>query len=78
MERTFGPFTLRIDLNLCVGFGDCVAEAAEVLELTDDGLVRFCDAAPPEAPREVLAAACRSCPVDALAMYDSTGAQVAP
>ncbi|HEX6133316.1 MAG TPA: ferredoxin [Longimicrobiales bacterium] len=78
MERTFGPFTLRIDLTLCVGFGDCVTEAAEILELTDDGLVRFCDAAPAAAPQEVLAAACRACPVDALSLHDSAGAQVVP
>lgn len=78
MERTFGPFTLRIDLTLCVGFGDCVDEAAEVFELTDDGVVRFCGNAPTDTPRHVLTAACAACPVDALSLHDDTGRQVAP
>jgi ferredoxin len=78
MERTFGPFTLRIDLTLCVGFGDCVTEAEEVFELTDDGAVRFRDDAPAAAPRTLLTAACASCPVDALSLHDASGAQVAP
>lgn len=78
MERTFGPLTLRIDLTLCVGFGDCVTEAEAVFELTDDGVVRFRDDAPAGTARELLIAACASCPVDALALYDAAGAQVAP
>ena len=78
MERTFGPLTLRIDLTLCVGFGDCVAEAEHVFELTDDGLVRFRDGAPPDAPRALLEAACTACPVDALSLHDAAGVQLAP
>ena len=78
MERSFGPFTLRIDLTLCVGFGDCVTEAAEVFELTDDGAVRFRDDAPESTPRALLVAACTSCPVDALSLHDAGGVQVAP
>jgi len=78
MERTFGPFTLRIDLTLCVGFGDCVTEAGEVFELTDDGAVRFRDDAPAATSRALLVAACASCPVDALSLHDADGAQVAP
>lgn len=78
MERSFGPFTLRIDLTLCVGFGDCVTEADTVFELTDDGAVRFCEGAPDVVPRALLVAACESCPVDALSLHDATGAQVAP
>jgi ferredoxin len=78
MERVFGPFTLRIDLTLCVGFGDCIEEAADVLEMTDDGTVRFRTDAPSDAPRERLLAACTSCPVDALSLHDDDGRQVAP
>lgn len=78
MERKFGPLTVRIDLNLCVGFGDCVTEAELVFELTDDGAVRFRDDAPDATSRALLVAACRSCPVDALTLYDDAGVQVAP
>jgi ferredoxin len=78
MERRFGPFTLRIDLTLCVGFGDCITEAEAVFELTDDGLVRFRDDAPDTAPQAALAAACTSCPVDALSLHDAAGAQLVP
>lgn len=78
MERTFGPFTLRIDLDLCVGFGDCVTEAELVFELTDDGAVRFRDNAPDSTSRALLVAACESCPVDALSLHDEAGVQVSP
>ena len=78
MERSFGPFTLRIDLSLCVGFGDCIDEAAHILELTDDGVVRFCADAPTTAPFERLLGACTACPVDALSLHDAAGRQVAP
>lgn len=78
MERRFGSFTVRIDLTLCVGFGDCVGEAESVFELTDDGVVRFRDSMPEDVPRERLEAACRACPVDALSLHDESGNQVAP
>lgn len=78
LERSFGPLTMRIDLTLCVGFGDCVSEAAAVFELTDDGAVRFRDDAPETAARALLVAACDSCPVDALSLHDADGRQVAP
>ncbi|CAN5882192.1 ferredoxin [soil metagenome] len=78
MERRFGPLTVRIDLTLCVGFGDCVTEAEAIFELTDDGAVRFRDTAPGTAPRALLVAACKSCPVDALSLYDELGVLVAP
>lgn len=78
MERRFGPFTVRIDPTLCVGFGDCITEIAEAFELADDGIVRFRDDAPADLPRARLEAACRSCPVDALSLHDESGAQLAP
>jgi ferredoxin len=78
MERRFGPFTVRIDLTLCVGFGDCVTEAEGLFELTDDGAVRFRDDAPAEASRAQLIGACTACPVDALSLYDEDGVLVAP
>jgi ferredoxin len=78
MERRFGSLTVRIDLTLCVGFGDCVTEAESVFELTDDNVVRFRDDAPDNATRALLRAACEACPVDALSLHDEAGAQVSP
>ena len=76
MERRFGRILVRIDPTLCVGFGDCISEAADVFELDDDGVVRFRNDA--TAAEAVLIAACASCPVDALTAYDETGRQLAP
>jgi ferredoxin len=78
MERRFGPFTVRIDPTLCVGFGDCITEAAEVFELAEDGIVRFLDDAPADLAFARLDAACRVCPVDALSLHDENQAQLAP
>ena len=78
MERQFGPWTVRIDVTLCVGFGDCISEAAAVFELDDDGVVRFRADAPADASRALLVAACTSCPVDALTLHDHAGVQVSP
>ena len=77
MERRFGRILVRIDPTLCVGFGDCITEAADVFELDDEGVVRFRDVAS-EVTDAVLLAACSSCPVDALTAYDDTGRQLAP
>jgi ferredoxin len=77
LERRFGALTVRIDRNLCVGFGDCMEPAPEFFELDDDGVIRFraASATPTEAQ---LRAACDACPVDALVLLDGAGAQVAP
>lgn len=77
VEKKIGPFTLRIDRLLCVGFGDCIEEAAELFELDDDGIAAFREPLP-ILPRERLVAACQSCPVDALTLVDESGAQVVP
>lgn len=76
-ERRFGPLLVRIDRTLCVGFGDCIDEAAEVFELDAEGICAFrADARDPA--RERLLAACRSCPVDALLLLGDGGVQLAP
>lgn len=88
IERRIGRCTVRIDRDLCVGFGDCVDAAPTLFALDDDGVARFVDAAAlaaaPAAPAATAAdeaaaiAACHACPVDALTAFDADGRQLAP
>ena len=76
VERRIGRYTIRIDRNLCVGFGDCVDEAPALFVLGDDGIVQFITADDAHEQRAI--AACHSCPVDALTALDEQGRQIAP
>jgi ferredoxin len=75
-ERVVGDLRVRIDRTLCVGFGDCVTAAPEAFALGDDDIAVF--VAPESIDREQLLRACRSCPVDALTVWDAQGTQLAP
>jgi len=76
-ERRLGELVVKIDRHLCVGFGDCIDLAPEAFELDDEGIavVRE-ETSAPSAGR--LLEACRACPVDALAVFDRHGTQLAP
>ena len=75
-ERQVGGLRVRIDRNLCVGFGDCIEGAPEAFVLDDEGLAVFKEPDAVERPR--LLAACDACPVDAITVWDESGAQVVP
>lgn len=75
-ERQVAGLRVRIDRTLCVGFGDCVEAAPEAFVLDDEGLAVFKQ--PEAVERARLLAACDSCPVDAITVWDETGAQVVP
>jgi len=75
-ERQVGGLRVRIDRNLCVGFGDCIEGAPEAFVLDDEGLAVF--KAPETVARARLLAACDACPVDAITVWDESGAQVVP
>ena len=75
-ERQGGGLRVRIDRNLCVGFGDCIEGAPEAFVLDDEGLAVF--KAPDAVERARLLAACDACPVDAITVWDESGAQVVP
>jgi ferredoxin len=75
-ERQVGGLRVRIDRNLCVGFGDCIEGAPEAFVLDDEGLAVF--KAPEAVERARLLAACDACPVDAITVWDESGAQVVP
>ncbi len=75
-ERVIDGLTVRIDRDLCVGFEDCISEAPAAFELDGDGVVVFVN---PEAVNRVrLLKACEVCPVDALSVWDESGAQIVP
>jgi ferredoxin len=76
VERRVGRYTIRIDRDLCVGFGDCVTEAPELFELGADGIVLF--VADDSAQEQRALAACRACPVDALTALDENDRVIAP
>jgi len=75
-EQHVGGLRVRIDRNLCVGFGDCIEGAPEAFALDDEGLAVF--KAPDSVERSRLLAACDACPVDAITVWDEAGAQVVP
>lgn len=75
-ERQVGGLRVRIDRGLCVGFGDCIEGAPEAFTLDGEGLAVF--TAPESVERARLLAACDACPVDAITVWDESGAQVVP
>lgn len=74
-ERTIAGFRVRIDRTLCVAFETCIDSAPDVFRFDDDGIVTFVDG-PYSEVRERLVEACRSCPVDALSLFDANGADL--
>ena len=75
-ERTFGDLRVRIDRTLCVGFGDCITEAPEAFVLDESGVAIFVN--PDAVERERLLRACDACPVDAITVWNDSGAQIVP
>ncbi len=76
-ERTIAGLRVQIDRDLCVGFGDCVTEAAEAFRLDEENVAVF-GSAPDSVERETLLRACEVCPVDALTVWDTDGKQIVP
>jgi ferredoxin len=59
-----------------VGFSDCIGQAPEAFALDEAGVVTFLN--PERVERERIISACDLCPVDALTVWDETGAQIVP
>ncbi len=72
VERSVGDLTVRLDRDLCVGFGDCIDEAPDFWEWDDEGIVAFKDPLP-GIERDRLLESCDVCPVDALSVLDADG-----
>ncbi len=75
-ERDAAGLRLRIDRDLCVGFGDCITEAPDGFVLDDDGIAVYTK--PETCTREQLLAACEACPVDAITAFGADGEVLAP
>ena len=75
-ERVIGGLRVRIDRTLCVGFGDCINAAPDGFRFDPEGVVVFVE--PEKVDRAALLRACDVCPVDALTVWDETGAQIVP
>ncbi len=67
---------IKIDRDLCVGLGECVEAAPAVFELDSQGKAVLLDQNP--ADREKVIAAARSCPVDAITVFEDDGKQIYP
>ena len=76
IERVAGGLRIKIDRDLCVGFGDCADKAPEAFRVDEAGVVEFVD--PERVERARLLEACGACPVDALLAWDAGGAQLVP
>jgi len=61
-------FRIEIDRELCSGFASCVADAPEIFELDNSGTATLRVA---ETGDERVLAAAASCPMGAIAVYDS-------
>jgi len=69
---------IAIDVNrvLCYGFGDCVDTVPEVFALDAEDVAIVLD--PDASPTAEIVEAAQNCPVDAIFIWDETGAQIYP
>ena len=74
-EREVHGVRAVIDRDLCVGFGDCIEEAAEAFDLDEDGVAVF--TTPEHASKDRFLEACTSCPVDAISVWGD-GIEIVP
>lgn len=75
-ELVAAGLRIRIDRELCVGFGDCVEQSPEAFQLDEQGLAVFAE--PERVDRTSLLEACDACPVDAITVWDEEGRQLVP
>lgn len=61
---------IKVDVELCQGYGNCVIASPSTFDLDDDGLVVALVETAPESARAEIEAAARSCPVDAITLED--------
>lgn len=67
---------VRVDRDLCVGLGNCVALAPTVFEFDDEGKAIVLD--PDTVSDDALLEAAESCPYDAIIILNDEGNQVYP
>ncbi len=67
---------IRVDRELCVGLGNCVAVAPDVFELDAENKAVVRDTASTD--EDTILEAARSCPRNAIILEDDAGNQVYP
>ncbi len=67
---------IEIDRTTCIGAASCAALAPNTFELDDENIAVLKNPTSDDAQTILLAA--QSCPVDAISLYDETGAQLWP
>ena len=68
-ECRVAGMTVRIDRLLCVGFETCIEVAPDLFDLDEEGIAVFRENID-GVNREDVLGSCRSCPVDALEVFD--------
>lgn len=76
-ELRIADLTVRIDRLICVGFETCAEVAPDLFRMDDEGIAVFQSNAT-LAPADVVLEACRSCPVEALEVFDASGNKLVP
>jgi ferredoxin len=61
---------IKADLSLCQGYANCVAEAPDLFDISDEGTVVLLRREIDHSDRDRAEAAARTCPVSALTVED--------
>lgn len=61
---------IRVDVDACVGGGQCVVAASDVFDQDDDGLVLVLQSTPDESRADAVRMAARLCPARAITLDD--------
>jgi len=70
-------YTLKIDRNLCIGAGSCVAVAPKAWALDNEAKAILLPTWN-EVDDQTLLESAKSCPVAAISVFDETGKQIFP
>lgn len=77
VQKSVRGLTIRIDRNLCIGAGTCIAVAPKAWELDDEAKAILLETADQETDENLIESA-RACPVAAIFVTDDTGKQIFP
>lgn len=78
VERIIRGFSMKIDRNLCIGAGTCVALAPKAWALDSEAKAILLDSSSEESDQALMDAA-KGCPVAAITITDTaTGKQLFP
>ena len=63
-------FKVRVDLERCIGAGQCVLTAPRIFDQSDDGIVILLDASPPPELHAAARKAADLCPAEAITIEE--------